>query len=437
MTVDPSGTLSVMQAERRYLLLSGLQWLPIGLVIPVMVLLMRARAIELPVIGALFAVYTAAVIVLELPTGSLADVLGRRRTLILSRLLGIASLLGMAVAADPVAFGFVMIVSGTSRALQSGPLEAWYVDSVHRLDPEADVRRGISRAWAVEAAGIAIGAVVGGLLPTVAAGLPVAGLVVPLSVPYLVAAAVASAGLVAVAVLMVEPPGTGARPSPVGILRDVPATVRAGIRLAVRDRSIRLVIGAMAAFGFALIALEVLSPVQFADLLGGEERASGAYGVLVTLAFLGTAAGSASAPAAARWLGSGPRVAALMTALIAAALAGMAAGSEFLVIATLYIAVYLFAGVAGPLNHEALHQRVGPDQRATLLSVASLAQMAGALVGNLVIPALAAVSFGAGWLTAGAVVAVGAILLALLPAQVPTIAADPADARDVVEAAPG
>jgi hypothetical protein len=63
--------------------------------------------------------------------------------------------------------------------------------------------------------------------------------------------------------------------------------------------------------------------------------------------------------------------------------------------------------------------------------------MAGSLIGNLVIPALAAVSFGAGWLTAGAVVAVGAILLALLPAQVPTIDATPADARDVVEAAPG
>jgi hypothetical protein len=54
-----------------------------------------------------------------------------------------------------------------------------------------------------------------------------------------------------------------------------------------------------------------------------------------------------------------------------------------------------------------------------------------------VIPALAAISFGVGWLTAGAVVAVGAILLALLPAQVPAIDANPADARDVVRAAPG
>ena len=84
--------LTARQAEWRYVVLSGLQWLPVGLVIPVLVLLLRARGIELPVIGALFAVYTIVVIVLELPTGSLADVLGRRRTLVLSRILYIASL---------------------------------------------------------------------------------------------------------------------------------------------------------------------------------------------------------------------------------------------------------------------------------------------------------------------------------------------------------
>jgi MFS family permease len=427
-----TGRLTADQAERRYLLLSGLQWLPIGLVIPVMVLLMRARGIELPVVGALFAVYTIAVIVLELPTGSLADVLGRRRTLLLSRLLGTASLLGMAVAADPVAFGVVMVVSGTARALQSGPLEAWYVDIVRLADPEADVRRGISRAWAVEAAGIAIGAIVGGFLPGLVDGLPADGIVVPLSVPYLAAAAIVAAGLAAVAILMVEPRAEGPRPSALGALRDVPATVRGGIALAVGDRSVRLILGAMIAFGFALTALEVVSPVQFAELLGGEERASGAYGVLVTLAFLGTAAGSASAPLAARLLGSGPRVAALMTGLIAAALAGMAIGSPFALVAALYVAIYLFAGVAGPLKNEALHQRVGPEQRATLLSVASLAQMAGGLVGNLVVPALAAISFGAGWLTAGALVLLGAVLLALLPPRVPARAADAADAPEPV-----
>ena len=103
---------------------------------------------------------------------------------------------------------------------------------------------------------------------------------------------------------------------------------------------------------------------------------------------------------------------------MALALGGMATGASFLLVAALYVAFYLFAGVAGPLNNETLHQRVEADQRATLLSVVSLAQMLGGLVSSLLVPALAAVSFALGWATAGVVVLIGAILLAMLPKTV-------------------
>ena len=418
MTPRNATVLTPSQAEWRYVVLSGLQWLPIGLVAPVLVLLLRARGLELPGIGALFGVYTVVVIVLELPTGSFADVLGRRRTLFISRILSVASLVGMAFAMDVVQFGAVMALAGIARALQSGPLEAWYVDSVRAADPDADVRRGISRAWAVEAAALASGAVVGGLLPSLVNGLPADSLLIPLSIPWLAAAVLQGLGLIAVFLLMIEPPN-GVHAHVSRIVRDVPSTVANGLRLAGSDRTIRLVLGATAAFGFALSALETVAPVQFASLLGGEERASGAYGVLVTLAFFGTSLGSAAAPRAAARIGSGPRTAAIVTALMAAALAGMATGASFLLVAALYVAFYLFAGLAGPLNNETLHQRVEADQRATLLSVVSLAQMSGGLVSNLLVPAIAAVSFGLGWAVAALIVLVGAILLGMLPRAIP------------------
>ena len=418
MTRRDAAVLTPPQAEWRYIVLSGLQWLPVGLVVPVLVLLLRARGLELPVIGALFAVYTVVVIVLELPTGSFADVLGRRRTLMLSRILSVASLAGMAVATDVVQFGAVMALAGIARALQSGPLEAWYVDTVRAADAEADVRRGISRAWAVEAAALASGAIVGGLLPSLVNGLPSGGLLIPLSIPWLAAAVLQGLGLIAVLLLMIEPPN-GTRAPVSRIVRDVPTTVAKGLRLAGGDRTIRLVLGATAGFGFALSALETVAPVQFATLLGGEERASGAYGVLVTLAFFGTSLGSAAAPRAAARIGSGPRTAALVTTFMAVALAGMATGASFLVVAALYVAFYLFAGMAGPLNNETLHQRVEADQRATLLSVVSLAQMSGGLVSSLLVPAIAAVSFGLGWAVAAVIVLAGAVLLGMLPRAIP------------------
>ncbi len=425
MTGTPHAPLTAAQAERRYLLLSGLQWLPTGLVIPIMVLLFQARGVELPVVGAIFALYSVVVIALELPTGSLADVLGRRRTLLVSRVLAVISLVAMAVAQDAVGFGIAMVVNGVSRSLQSGPLEAWYVDAVHAADPDAEVQRGISRGWAVEAVAIAIGAVTGGLIPGLIGPAVLPAGLTALSVPYLGAAALTGVGLVAVAALMREPARTDRRPALRDVVRDVPATIQGGVRLAGRDRTIRLVLGAVLAFGFALSALEVLSPLQFAALLGGEEEASAAYGILVTLAFLGTAGGSALAPRVAQLVRSAPRAAALTTGLIALALGGMALGSSFVVVAAMYVLVYVFAGVAGPLKNDTLHQRVDASQRATLLSVVSLGQMLGGLIGSLVTPILAVNGFGLAWLVAAAVVLVGAGLLSRLPARVERVAREP------------
>jgi MFS family permease len=396
-----------------------------------MVLLMRSRGVELPVIGALFALYSATVIVLELPTGSLADLLGRRRTLMTSRLLSVIGLVGMAVAPNPVALGAALVLNGVARALQSGPLEAWYVDVVRAADPEGDVRRGISRAWALEAGGLAVGAIVGGYLPAlVPAGLA-NGPLVPFSIPFLLAAGLTLLGLFAVTRWMVEPPRAKPaagerRPSIRRAIRDLPGTIVAGLRLGARDPIVRLVLGALMTFGFAIAALEIVAPVQFAALLGGEEEASGPYGILVTIAFLGTAGGSAVAPRLAAILGSGSLTAAVFTALAAAALVGMALGSAFLVVGALYVAVYFFAGVVGPLRNELLHGRVAAEQRATLLSVASLVQQLGGMAGSFMVPALAAASFGTGWLGAAAVALAGAAMLALLPRTKPASTPPPA-----------
>ena len=428
-------TLTAAQAERRFVLLSGLQWLPVGLVAPVLVLLLRARGLDLPVIGAMFALYSAVVILLELPTGGVADVLGRRRTLLVSRVLSVCGLALMAVAADVALIAAAIVVLATSRALQSGPLEAWFVDAVHAADPEAEVQRGISRGWAVEAVGLAIGAITGGFLPQLFSGLAQDGLIGPFSVPFILASLLTLAGLLAVIAWMPEPVRVGARPSVGRVVRDVPATVAAGLRLAGRDRTIVLVLGSTLAFGFALSALEIVAPVQFAQLLGSEESASAVFGVLVTLAFLGSATGSAVAPRSAAMIGSASRVAGLATGLIALFFLGLAVGPPFVAVAILYVGIYMLAGISGPLGNDILHLRVTAEQRATLLSVRSLIQQLGGLAGSLVIPALAAVSFGLGWLAAGGLVLAGAALLLMLPRHVPRITAASVAESEVAPAA--
>ena len=85
--------------------------------------------------GAVFAVHSAVLIVLEVPSGALADTLGRRRVLLVGAALTAASLGVFAVAQSVPAFMASVAALGTGRALISGALEAWYVDSLRAPDP--------------------------------------------------------------------------------------------------------------------------------------------------------------------------------------------------------------------------------------------------------------------------------------------------------------
>ena len=86
-----SAPTTVRSATRRLVGLTALRWLPVGLTTPIMVLLAQSRGLTLGEIGVLFTVHGAVILALELPTGGLADVLGRRAVVVVGALLHLAS----------------------------------------------------------------------------------------------------------------------------------------------------------------------------------------------------------------------------------------------------------------------------------------------------------------------------------------------------------
>ncbi|HYN94826.1 MAG TPA: MFS transporter, partial [Pilimelia sp.] len=232
-------TLTARAAQRRYLALSALRWFTVGLVFPVQLLLYADRGLSLGATGWLIALYSATVIALELPTGGLADRLGRRATMLLSCAASAASFTGLALAQSWWQFAAASVLSAIARALGTGPLEAWYVDAARATDPAASLRTGISRGWAVEALGLGVAATLGGWLPRAFDGAH-GGLLSPFSVPALVAAGLAAVSLAAHAVLMVEPARRSGAGGAARALRGVPGQIAAGVRLAAGDPVLRL-----------------------------------------------------------------------------------------------------------------------------------------------------------------------------------------------------
>ena len=411
-----SAPTTIASATRRLVGLTALRWLPVGLSTPITVLLAQARGLSLAEIGLLFTVHGVVVTALELPTGGLADVLGRRPVVVAAAALHMASCVLFATATSFPAFLVAILVLGVGRALDSGPVEAWYVDTVHRIDPAADVAPGLAKLGAADGGSLAVGAIVGGLLPALLGGAGATGL----ALPYLGAAVLDLVFVVAVVRLLTEdrPPREGTiRTALAAGARAVPATVTGAVRMSVTDGPMRLVLLLTAVGGIGLVACELLGPVRFADLAGGRDHGAAVYGVVLAVSFAAAAVGAVAAPLLRRVLRGSTRVTcAALFATGAIALAAVAGPDVLFVAGTAFALYYLAHGSAWPLLSAVLHSRVTAAHRATAVSAMSLAQALGGVAGNLAVPPLAAsLDTGAGFVAVAGVVLLGGLACLGLP----------------------
>lgn len=367
---------------RTFVALTVLAQLSNGILLPVWLLLALARGLDVQQLGYLVAVTAVVTAVLELPTGGLADVLGRRPVLLAA---GTASLLGLLVLALGPTPGWLYVgavLAGLSAALASGPLDAWFVDEVTAAVPVADREAVLTRgfAWAGSATGLSLagGGLLGGglaLLAT-AVGLPDDGDgLLAVSVPLLVAAAVVSIELVALWRLL--PTGSAGRvdvaaggPRLREVMSSVPATIASGVRLAVLDPVLRWFSLRWLLVPIGFLAFELLTPLRLEELLDDPSTATALMGPLAAGCFVGVGVTAALAPALQSRLGALPATAAVTVgAGTAFALSGLGGVSVLLVGV---LVGFVVSGPVNPLVMPLVHERVDGSRRATLLSVRSL-----------------------------------------------------------------
>lgn len=400
-------TLSGRQAERRFVLLTATRWAPVGLVLGLTVLLPLERGLSLAEVGSLMAVAGFVSLALELPTGGLADTIGRRPLLLIASAAALTST-SIFVLADTVAwFAVALVLQGVFRALDSGPLESWFVDALHADDPTAQPERGLSRAGAVLGVGIAGGALAGGLL---VGWHPIEGWSA-LVLPFLVALVAQLVHLVLVASLVREPPRIR-RPDHPDERPDGAAW--AAWRLLRTSPVLRTLVAVEVFWAVAMIAFETLTPVRLAELVGGEDAAGALFGPAASAAWALFAAGAALAGLASRRLGVA--VTAILARVLNAGfvvLMAFAGGVLGLVVA--FWLAYLTHGANGPMHSALLHRQSGPSTRTVVLSINSAVAAGVASLALLVLLPLAeATSTSLAFAVAGGFSALG--VLGYLPA---------------------
>ena len=148
---------SAQQTLRRLTVIVALQWMGATLGLPLLPLFLEHRDGTPPLIGIVMATFFIAGVLTQFAFGHLADKFGRRRILVSSLVVyGLASMTFLLPVTAPW-----LAVSRAFQGAAAGAIEVASLSAVASLFPEEERGRAVSRIFAAQLFGLAIGPVVG------------------------------------------------------------------------------------------------------------------------------------------------------------------------------------------------------------------------------------------------------------------------------------
>lgn len=364
----------------RYALVTAATEFSVWLPIPVLILHMNERGLDLAVIGLMFAIRSLMVVLLEIPSGGLADAIGRKPVAMAAQVFTLLSFAVVLYLAGPAMLLLYALLQGVGSALHSGALDAWFVESLKRADAGADIQANIARITAVQACAMLAGAAVGGWLPSLFAG---SGLPWPLAAFGVTMFASLVFRVVALAVTQALIDERRTERASLSQALQVPGIMRDAVRLVTTLRPVPWLLLASLVSGVALISLETFWQPVAALTFGGDAGDSAAFGLLGTLVGVAILGGSL---AVARWGSKFPG------GSVGLALASQAVKGAAMILMTVFagpvgLAVFLLLSYAAAAGNNAphdtlLHAAIPDERRSVMLSLGSLAFYLGTAIGS-------------------------------------------------------
>lgn len=380
-----------------YMILAGTYTLAASLIWSVNTLFLLDAGLTIGEVFVANALFSVGMVLFEIPTGVVADTLGRRVSYLLSVAVLAATTVAYVVAAlleaNLYVFGAISVVMGLGFTFYSGALEAWLVDALRALGADDHLDGVFARGQQTNGAAMFLGTISGGFLGQL-----------DLAVPFLVRSGLLVVVFGIAAVLMVE---TGFEPKALR-LAELPSEMRkvavVGIEHGWNHPGLRLLMLAASAraifFGWAFYA----SQPYFLELL--ERDAVWVVGLVTAGVSLATIIGNQIVATMAKRCGR--RSTMLIGASAVATVAGMSIGltSSFTVAVGGLLIVAVAMGVTSPVRQAYLHTVTPSDHRATVVSFDAMVSSVGGAGGQIGLGAVSdRRSFGAGYVIGGAATA--------------------------------
>ena len=345
------------------------------------------------------AAFTLGSMVFEIPTGVVADTLGRRVSFLLClATLFVTTLLYVAIAWRGWgfwAFVWVSVFLGLGYTFYTGAVDAWLVDALQATGYREPLEPVFARAQMFFGAGMLVGTIGGGLLGQIR-----------LDLPYLVRAAI----VIPLFVLAWRGmPELGFTPRALE-LRRVPAEMRRvlieGLSYGLKHPVVRpVMLASLVSMSFMIFGFYSWQR-YFLDLLG--RNLVWVDGVISSLVGLSLIAGNALVGPLSRVVRTRTGLLMLSVAVQAALVVACGLLTDFYVVVALYLLYGVAIGLAMPVKQAYLNAHIPSAQRATILSLDSMFGNLGGVIGQGAWGRMAKVrSIGMAWAYSGLTLLLG------------------------------
>lgn len=347
-----------------------------GLLIPVLSLLLMEKGATLSNLSIILGFYAFTVVLLELPTGIMADLYGRKKTFSLSLVI---SSIGFIIILFGKGFLFMclgIMFYGISKALASGSFDALFIDYYIEHNGKDNLHNITTRLSVLEALGLSAGAVSGGFFPKIASqyfpalGMYDLNLIVRIVFSLLVSV---------LSMIYIEETRKPEKTERISIKQHLANSSN----LVTKNTTVICIFISVLATGFFLSSLETYWQPHFISLLPSNDM----MGLLGVMAFLYLAAATLGSIASNKLIKkyklNSKKLYLSMRLLMSLFLVATSLQTKVYPFIGFYSIIYLMFGMASVPEGAILNGEVPNEIRASVLSVYSFIFQIGGLSGSL------------------------------------------------------
>lgn len=376
-----------------------------GVLIPVLSLLLLDKGASINNLSIILGLYAFTVIVLELPTGIIADVFGRKKSFCLSLIISLVSFTTLLFGRGFVILCMAMVFYGLSRALSSGSFDAMFIDYYIDNYGKENLHNATTRLSVLEAVGMSAGALSGGFFPEISSlyfsnlGTYDLGIIIRIILTLTVTI---------LSFVFIQETIQNDNKERVTIKQHI----KNSSLIISKNSTVICIFISVFATGFFLSSLETYWQPHFITLLPRDDS-MGLLGLMAFLYFAAATIGSiASNKLIKKYKFDTKKMYIVCRLMIAVSLILTALQTSVPIFIAFYSSIYLLFGLANVPEGVILNSEIPNDVRASVLSVNSLIMQIGGLSGSLLYSILINyISIPSIWIGAASVVLLTVLLI--------------------------